>query len=85
MQAWLVLSVMHATGRPIDQRIDLEAVMSAVFYRLSLMHRRLDQEIRREAKRLAPDGFRLLRLKKLKLAVKDRLNSLWHREMAVAY
>lgn len=58
--------------------------MSAVFYRLSLTHRRLDQEIRREAKRLAPDGFRLLRLKKLKLAVKDRLNGLWHREMAVA-
>jgi len=76
---------MHAAGCPIDQRIDLEAVMSAVFYRLSLTHRRLDQEIRREAKRIAPDRFRLLRLKKLKLAVKDRLNGLWHREMAVAY
>lgn len=58
--------------------------MSAVFYRLSLMHRRLDEEIKREAKRRVPDGFRLLRLKKLKLAVKDRLTGHWRRELAFA-
>jgi hypothetical protein len=34
----------------------------------------LDDEIRRELKRRCPDTIRLLRLKKLKLAVKDRLH-----------
>ena len=47
--------------------------MNALFYRLTQTHRRLDDEIRRELKRRAPDSIRLLRLKKLKLAVKDRL------------
>ena len=49
--------------------------MSAYIYRLSLVHRRLDQEIRREIRRLVPDSIRLLRLKKLRLAVKDRIAS----------
>jgi hypothetical protein len=48
--------------------------MNPILYRLTLVHRRVDDEIRRELKRRAPDGFRLLRLKKLKLAVKDRLH-----------
>ena len=48
--------------------------MKPLFYRLSLIHKRLDDEIRRELKRRAPDSIRLLRLKKLKLAVKDRLH-----------
>ncbi len=48
--------------------------MSALTYRLSVIHRRLDDEIRRELKRRFPDTIRLLRLKKLKLAVKDRLH-----------
>ena len=48
--------------------------MNQFFYRLSMIHRRLDDEIRREVKRRTPDGLRLLRLKKLKLAVKDRLH-----------
>jgi hypothetical protein len=43
-------------------------------YKLSLIHRRLDEEIRGELKRRRPDTIRLLRLKKLKLAVKDRLS-----------
>lgn len=47
--------------------------MNAFVYRLSVVHRRLDDEIRRELKRRWPDSMRLLRLKKLKLAVKDRL------------
>jgi hypothetical protein len=42
---------------------------------LSVIHRRLDEEIRFELKRRFPDAIRLLRLKKLKLAVKDRLHS----------
>ena len=48
--------------------------MNPVMYRLSVIHRRLDEEIRGELKRRFPDTVRLLRLKKLKLAVKDRLH-----------
>ena len=48
--------------------------MKSAFYRLGLIHRRLDEEIRRELKRRVPDTIRLLRLKKLKLAIKDRLH-----------
>ena len=56
--------------------------MSSVTYRLTRIHRSLDEAIRREMKRRAPDTFRLLRLKKLKLAVKDRLTALLRREIA---
>jgi hypothetical protein len=48
--------------------------MNPTIYRLFVIHRRLDEEIRRELKRRFPDALRLLRLKKLKLAVKDRLH-----------
>ena len=47
--------------------------MNTFIYRLSVVHRRLDDEIRRELKRRWPDSMRLLRLKKLRLAVKDSL------------
>ena len=47
--------------------------MNAITYRLSTIHRRLDDEIRGELKHRRPDALRLLRLKKLKLAIKDRL------------
>jgi hypothetical protein len=47
--------------------------MSAMMYRLSVVHHRLDSEIRRELKRRIPNTIRLLRLKKLRLMVKDRL------------
>ena len=47
--------------------------MNAFVYRLSVVHRRLDDEIRRELQRRWPDSIRLLRLKKLRLAVKERL------------
>lgn len=46
---------------------------NAMRYRLSVIHRRLDDEIRRELKRRLPDAMRLLRLKRLRLMVKDRL------------
>ena len=42
-------------------------------YRLTVLHRRLDEAVRREARRRSSDPFRILRLKKLKLAVRDRL------------
>jgi uncharacterized protein len=48
--------------------------MNPFIYRLPVVHRRLEDEIRRELKTRVPDSFRLLRLKKLKLAVKDRLH-----------
>ena len=43
------------------------------YYRLTQTHRRLDDEVRAETNRRAPDWLRLLRLKKLELMVKDRL------------
>jgi len=49
--------------------------MNHIIYRLTFIHRRLDDEIRRELRRRAPSWVRLLRLKKLKLAVKDRLHN----------
>lgn len=48
--------------------------MNAISYRLAVVHRRLDDEIRRELKRRFPDSIKLLRLKKLRLAIKDRLH-----------
>ncbi|TFI57488.1 DUF465 domain-containing protein [Sphingomonas parva] len=48
--------------------------MNIITYRLTLIHRKLDEEISRELKRRIPDWMRLLRLKKLRLAVKDRLH-----------
>lgn len=47
--------------------------MNAYVYRLSVVHHKLDEEIRREIRRRFPDSIRLLRLKKLRLAVKDRM------------
>ena len=52
--------------------------MNAFIYRLSVIHRKLDDEIRRELRRRFPDNIRLLRLKKLRLAVKDRLHDGFH-------
>lgn len=53
--------------------------MNAHEYRLSLVHHRLETEIRREQTRTVPDSWRLLRLKKLKLAIKDRLHNMMRR------
>ena len=47
--------------------------MKALIYRLTLIHRKIDDEIRGELARRFPDSIKLLRLKKLRLAVKDRL------------
>ena len=46
------------------------------FYRLSLLYRQLDDAERREVRRRGADPFRLLRLKTLKLVVKERLAAL---------
>ncbi|MBV1691826.1 DUF465 domain-containing protein [Novosphingobium sp. G106] len=47
--------------------------MSSAAFRLTEIHRRLDEEITRETRARLPDSLKLLRLKKLRLAVKDRL------------
>ena len=56
--------------------------MSSTAYRLTHIHRRLDDEITREMTRRLPDSLKLLRLKKLRLAVKDRLATLIRRSLA---
>ena len=50
--------------------------MNFVTYRLALAHSKLDAEISREQKSRIPDSWRLLRLKKLRLAIKDRMQRL---------
>ncbi len=47
--------------------------MNPVVHRMKLVHARLDAEVRREMKARFPDQGRVARLKKLKLAIKDRL------------
>ena len=54
----------------------LEHIMSIEAYRLTTIHQNLDEAILAEMTLRLPDGLRLLRLKKQKLAVKDRLASL---------
>ncbi|TFI60096.1 DUF465 domain-containing protein [Sphingomonas parva] len=56
--------------------------MSSATYRLTLIHRSLDDAISKEMRRRRPDSFKLLRLKKLRLAVKDRLAALMRRSRA---
>ncbi|GAA0267720.1 hypothetical protein GCM10009127_04320 [Alteraurantiacibacter aestuarii] len=48
--------------------------MTARLYRLTLMHQRIDERLRMELKRRAPDQFALARLKKMKLRVKDLIH-----------
>ena len=50
--------------------------MSSALYRLTRTHRSLDEAISLEMGRRLPDSLKLLRLKKLRLAVKDRLTTL---------
>ena len=50
--------------------------MSFLRYNLTRLHERLDEQIRTELKRRVPDGLRLLRLRTLRLRVKDRLHGL---------
>jgi hypothetical protein len=60
----------------------LEINMSSSTYRLTQTHRRLDDAISREMSRRLPDSLKLLRLKKLRLLVKDRLATLMRRSIA---
>lgn len=51
----------------------MEWLVTNVIERLIAAHRLLNREIRRELARRVPDRFRLSRLKKERLAIKDRL------------
>jgi hypothetical protein len=51
----------------------MEWRVSNLIERLIAAHRILNREIRRELARRAPDQLRLVRLKKERLAIKDRL------------
>ena len=50
--------------------------MNAIANKLTDLHRRFDDEIRIELARRLPDTLKLLRLKRLRLATKDRLHRL---------
>ena len=50
--------------------------MNSQSYRLLSIHSKLDAEVRCEQQRRFPDVWRLLRLKKLRLAIKDRMHRL---------
>jgi len=55
--------------------------MTNLFHKLTARHRRLDDEISAEHRRPAPNSLKLLRLKRLRLAVKDRLNRLFRQPL----
>ena len=45
-------------------------------YRLMETHQRVDEALRLEGRRRWPDMFKIIRLKKVKLAIRDRLTAL---------
>jgi uncharacterized protein len=49
--------------------------MTFSLFRLMQYHQKLDAELRAERARRWPDVFRIQRLKRLKLVVKDRLSN----------
>lgn len=50
--------------------------MSSRLFRLTQIHQRIDDQLRREQRSRFPDGLRLIRLKKLKLRAKDLIHRL---------
>jgi uncharacterized protein len=50
--------------------------MKSHFFNLMLMHQRLDDRLQQERVRRWPDVMRIQQLKKLKLAIKDRMTRL---------
>lgn len=47
--------------------------MSTTHFRLLERHARIDAALRREQRRKIPDPYLMIRLKKMKLAIKDRI------------
>jgi hypothetical protein len=54
--------------------------LRTLIYKLLQLHHKVDEQIRAEMKRRVPDSLQLLRLKRLKLRVKDRLHALTVRQ-----
>ncbi|WP_327753686.1 YdcH family protein [Sphingobium sp. SJ10-10] len=54
---------------------DWREALNTFLYKLTRLHGQLEEEIRSELKRRFPDSLRLLRLKKVRLHVKDRLHA----------
>jgi hypothetical protein len=54
----------------------MEWHMSLRVFNLLVKHQRLDEALRLEQRRQLPDVFRIQRLKKMKLIIKDRLQKL---------
>ncbi len=50
--------------------------MTTHLYRLLEIHQRIDQQLRQESGYRWPDLFKVMRLKKMKLAIKDRIAAL---------
>lgn len=50
-----------------------EILMTWRTFRLHEAHKRIDETLRMEQRRTLPNPFEIMRLKKLKLAIKDRL------------
>ena len=50
-------------------------IMTISSFRLMQYHQKIDRELRAEIARRWPDGFRIQKLKRLKLVVKDRLQN----------
>ena len=50
--------------------------MKKRLFHLLEKHQRVDEELRRESGRRWPDVFRVMKLKKMKLRIKDRLNGI---------
>jgi uncharacterized protein len=60
----------------LNFNVQEEIIMSNTSFRLMEYHQRLDSQLRSELRRRLPDMLRIQKLKKLKLAVKDRLSRL---------
>lgn len=55
--------------------------MSSRLFRLTEIHQRIDDALRKEQRRRFPNSFEMIRLKKLKLRAKDLMSRLTRRPL----
>ncbi|MFN2100481.1 DUF465 domain-containing protein [Altererythrobacter sp. MF3-039] len=58
--------------------------MMARLYRLTEIHQKIDEHLRLEQRKRAPDSLEMTRLKRLKLRIKDRIQWMLARRAATA-
>lgn len=58
--------------------------MMARMYRLTEIHQKIDDRLRLEQRKRAPDRVELSRLKRMKIRIKDRITRLLARQAALA-